>query len=109
MTTAVFFDVDGTLVQFDRPYADILRAAARRCGVEPTDGFVEAYDETFFERFDAFAEHPYRDAAAAALDVVGDAPSAGRTDCDPAELAAAVVETEFEATEVTAGVRDLLD
>lgn len=99
---AVFFDVDGTLVRFDRPYEQVLRDAAEACGVPPSDALVEAYDETFYDAFSGFADEPYRDAAGAALDAVGG-------DCDPGEFADAVLATEFDSTVVTPGAHDLLD
>jgi putative hydrolase of the HAD superfamily len=98
---AVFFDVDGTLVRFDRPYEEVLRDAAEACGVPPSDGLVEAYDERFYEAFAGFAAEPYREAAAAALDAVD-------AECDPGEFASAVVATEFEAAVATPGAARLL-
>jgi len=44
---AVLFDLDGTLVEYDRPPAELLGVAFEAAGVEPFFG-VEAY----FERFD---------------------------------------------------------
>lgn len=109
-TTAVFFDVDGTLVEFDRSYAAVLEAAAESVGLEPTDDLLEAYDETFFDRFSAFAEDPYRDAAAAAIEAVGadaDPDAAVHTSADA--FAEAVLDAEFASTVVEDGTCGLLD
>jgi putative hydrolase of the HAD superfamily len=50
MTGAVLFDLDGTLVEYERPAAEVLGTAFERVGVEPFFE-VEAYEsryETFF-------------------------------------------------------------
>lgn len=88
MTTAVHFDLDGTLVQFTRPYGTFVAAALTEHLGEAPDELVEAYDEAFYERFTAFDPAPVRGAMRVVLDraretgiLDGDA----NADADPAD------------------------
>ena len=76
---AVFVDLDGTLVTFDRPYAEITAATLRaHLGAAPA-ALVETYREAFFEAFDALVPRPYHAGMAAVLD-------AADTTADPTEM-----------------------
>lgn len=93
MTTAICFDFDGTLVEFERDYAEILRdaitehadydAAARY----PT-AFVAAYDEAFYEALKAVEPTPVLAGACAVFEAAG-------VDGDPAAFARTLREREL--------------
>lgn len=98
MTTAVYFDLDGTLLVYDRAFADIVREVL-------PDGAPEAAVETYTERvLAALSERrddPYErafDAACAAHDL----------DADADVLAAAYRDREVAATRVPEPAQDLL-
>lgn len=93
MTRALYFDLDGTLLQSTRDYGDLLAAAFRRVEGESRDEWLEAYDEAFFERFSACQPEPSRWAFA----TVSDRPDA---------LAETLHELEVAATELPAGTRE---
>lgn len=68
---AVFVDLDGTLVEFDRPYEEITGAALEtHLGAAPP-ALVETYREAFFDSFDALASRPYRTGMEAVLSAAG--------------------------------------
>ena len=68
---AVFLDLDGTLVRFDRPYAEITAATLEtHLGAAPS-AWVETYSEAFFAAFEALAPRPYRSGMEAVLDAAG--------------------------------------
>lgn len=95
--TAIFFDVDGTLVRWQGDYAEIVTEAFEAVGVEPTDDRLDGYNEHFFRHFGDFAEDPYL----RAFEDVCEQYSVG---ADPAELADALVAAEFDAVEPVPGV-----
>ncbi|MFB6206881.1 MAG: HAD family hydrolase [Haloglomus sp.] len=107
MTTAVYFDLDGTLLQFTRPYgtfvAEVLDAHLGRA----PDELVEAYDEAFHERFVAIEPAPVRGAMQAVVDRAHEAGyPVGDPDVD--EMVAALSRAEYAGTRVAEGVSDLL-
>jgi len=61
-------DLDGTLVQFDRPYETIISAALEPHLDAPPSALVDTYSEAFFAAFDALAPRPYRTGMEAVLD-----------------------------------------
>lgn len=84
--TGVFFDLDGTLLRFERGYREILADTFRSVAGECREEWLGAYDSAFFEAFDAFEPDPYRRAFAAA-----------GTRADPDRLAATLLEHELAA------------
>lgn len=58
--TAIVFDLDGTLLQFDRPYRDVLSGAIKSVRGTVPDGWIDAYNEAFFESFSAHEPDPAR-------------------------------------------------
>ena len=84
--TALVFDLDGTLLDFDRPYGDIVADAIVSVRGDAPDAWLQTYDEAFFEGFFAFESDPVR-RAFASLD--------GCTDPEP--YAEALLETEIDA------------
>lgn len=101
MTTAVLFDLDGTLVHYDRSYRDLVRATCRDRGVDPGGGLPAYYVERWFEHLPRFDGDPY---VAAAADV-GEEYDA---DLDPGAFAATYVEKELAALSVPDAVRRTL-
>lgn len=97
--TAIFFDVDGTLVRWSGEYDAILERAVERVAGRVEDDWLDYYDERFFHHFGAFADDPYRRAFADGCERFG-------IDADPAELADALVECEFEAVDPVPGVAE---
>lgn len=100
--TAVWFDLDGTLLHhersFDRLVADALVAAGVRT---PPDGAYEAFAERIFSALEDCEAEPYELAfehVAGVLDV----------DVDPVEAADAYRELELEATNVPDDARETL-
>lgn len=100
--TAVFFDVDGTLVRWRDEYDDIVADALERVGVALTDEQMNHYSDRFFHHFGEFAEDPYRRAFADVCDRFG-------VDADPGALADALVAAEFEAVEPVPGVESVVE
>ncbi|WP_255169808.1 HAD family hydrolase [Natrononativus amylolyticus] len=83
---AIVFDLDGTLVQFDRPYDRLLADAVESAGGEPTAERLEAYTDAFYSHFGACEPDPVRSAFA---DAVPGADAAALADAlHRAELAA---------------------
>lgn len=99
---AVFFDLDGTLLTYDRPYEEVLAVALGGIDVPLSTALIETYTERFLEHFEGFADDPYRRGFADAFAVHG-------VDADPARAADRLVAAECDATSVRDGVRTLLD
>jgi len=99
---AVFFDLDGTLLSFDRPYDRLLeRTFEARIG-RSSAAIVDAYSEAFFTAFEAMETDPVERGMTAAVE-----------ECDldvaPAQLAAELLEQEVTAATPTDGAERLLD
>jgi len=102
--TAICFDLDGTLVQYERGFDAILESAFERELDTATEAMGDAYGEGFFAAFEDCTAEPYHAGMAAALDAAGIEADDGEIDA----LVAALREAEFEATTVTDAVRDCL-
>jgi len=93
----VWFDLDGTLLTYDRPFREIFED-----GIHPvSDAVYEAYTDALFDALDAGAATPYRRAFATTVE---------RTALDgpPERLAADYVDAEVAAATVTPGARSAL-
>ncbi|QSG04855.1 HAD family hydrolase [Halapricum desulfuricans] len=102
MTTAIFFDCDGTLVRFERSYADLLRDVFEaELGGAP-DRYLGAYDEGFSAAFESLEPDPVRRGMEAVLE------EAAR-DGDPDAMVASLQAAEHEHTTVPEGTRESLD
>lgn len=99
---AIYVDLDGTLVQYDRSFADIFEEACETVGVEATPELQRYHVEQFLERFTAFDDDPY---LAAARDLCREYD----LDVEPAVFRDARVDAERAATTVAPGVHDALD
>jgi HAD superfamily hydrolase (TIGR01549 family) len=93
MTTAVCFDLDGTVVQLTKPYDSLLDAAFEACLGQVDPAWTAHYNERFFEYFEAIASDPYRQAM---VDVCGEFDISA----DPTTLTEELLEREFAATAV---------
>jgi putative hydrolase of the HAD superfamily len=102
MTTAVFFDLDGTVLEFTQPYGQVLAETLEDRLGRSSDALVALADETFSEAFEALESNPYltaMEAVAAEVDAEAEAPA----------LVASLIEHELEATAVPDGARDLFE
>ena len=92
---ACYFDLDGTLVEYDVPYPTIYETALERLGVEPRRS--SPFSERFFEVFGA-VDDPY----AVAIESTA-------VDVDPTAFSETIVETEIEHTEAVTGSNEVLE
>lgn len=99
---AVFFDLDGTLLEFDRPYGRLLeRTFEARVG-RSSDAMVDAYSETFFAAFEALQPDPVERGMRAAVEECN-------LDVAPSRLVAELLEQEVTAATATDGAERVLD
>lgn len=59
MSTAVFFDLDGTVIEFTKPYGEVIEETLTARLGHSTAKLVETYHEHFFEAFMAIEPEPY--------------------------------------------------
>lgn len=102
MTTAIFFDVDHTLVRFERSYADLLREVFEAELGDASDSLLAAYDDAFSSAFEALEPEPVRRGMEA---VVAEAEAGA----DPAAMAAALQAAEHEHTTAPDGAHESLE
>jgi len=109
--TVVCFDLDGTLVHFDRAYDRILAEAFEQHLSAVGDDHLDAYDEAFFAAFDALESDPYAAGVAAVEERLADEAGAEGDDSafDRDGLVATVREAEFAASSVPDAARECLD
>lgn len=69
---AICFDLDGTLLEFDRDYRDLLREVVADV-LGPADVDLASYDEAFFEALDRHDPEPVRRGFASAVPDASDA------------------------------------
>ncbi|MFC5368175.1 HAD family hydrolase [Salinirubrum litoreum] len=115
---AICLDLDGTLLQFDREYADLLRNAVADGLDDPERADLAGYDAAFFEAFEDHEPNPVRrgfeaavpDATDDELDALADALLRHEADaCSPPAGAAydlARLREEYLLGVVTNGVGD---
>lgn len=103
MTTAIYFDLDGTLLTFEAEYAELFAAACEEVGIDADPEPLSAsYSERFFAAFDAFHPDPYLEGTRAAFEQHG-------VDADPERFVDALLEAEITGTVVDEGAHDALD
>ena len=100
--TAVWFDLDGTLLSID-DYGRILERACESVGIDGEDRtvFVEAYDEAFFDALQSFRSEPYSRAARVGIERI-------ETDADPEAFIEALATAECAESRVPDAVRKTL-
>ncbi|WP_230198581.1 HAD family hydrolase [Halopiger goleimassiliensis] len=101
MTTSVYFDLDGTLLEYTRPFDEIF-ADVMPAGVDVTESMAAAYSERVLAGLDDLEDDPYEQAFAAICREYD-------VSADPAALAAERVRTEVAATRVPESVRRLVE
>lgn len=99
---AIHFDLDGTLVKFDRPYAELLAKTCERVLDTRDESVVGAYSSAFFERLRPVEPDPYDAGARAAIHQAG-------VDASSKRFVETLREVEYGATAVREGVPALLD
>lgn len=97
---AVWFDLDGTLLAVDN-YGAVLERACTEMGIDPTDTFLDAYDERFFDAFRNYNPDPFRAGVEGAVVATG-------TYVDAVAFVDALREAEFDAAETPGPVHDAL-
>ncbi|MFC6974340.1 HAD family hydrolase [Halomicroarcula sp. GCM10025709] len=102
MTTAVCFDLDGTLIHFDRPYDEIVADVFAAHGIDRDPARHDAGREAFRTAFDALEPNPQRAAMAAVVEDAG-------ADADPDAMVRTLLEYECEHSTVREGTVDCLD
>lgn len=98
MATTVYFDLDGTLLDYETPFDSWFE---RTCPGEPTPGATDAFGSALTEALDAFDPDPYVRAFEVVCEECG-------VEGDPETLAASFVEREVAATRVAPSVRRLV-
>lgn len=96
--TALWFDLDGTVLQYDRGFKSIFRELAG----EFPDGAFDTFSQRLFRAMDEHEDDPYVlgfEAVIADYDL----------DADPEELAEAYLDAELDATFVTEETRGLIE
>lgn len=101
MTTAVWFDCDGTLVELDRPYPQLLEETFEARLGRSSNDLVDRYTERFLRALSGAEPEPYLRGMEAALEPLNDAPSAAR-------LVAELTEREVAATTAVDGAAAVL-
>lgn len=103
MSTAIYFDCDGTLLTFEAKYAELFATACDRVGIDADPEPLSAsYSERFFEAFEAFHPEPYLEGTQAAFEQHD-------VDTDPERFVDALLEAEITGTVVDEGAHDALD
>lgn len=102
MSDAICFDLDGTLVQLDRPYSAVTAAALTEHLGDSSSELVETYREAFFEAFRSLDPDPFHAGMEAVL-------AAADGDADPEAMVATQQAQEFEALTVDPALPDSLD
>ncbi|WP_181685092.1 HAD family hydrolase [Halorhabdus salina] len=100
MTTAIYFDLDGTLLTFEEPYdclvADVLSEYA-----DDPDAAAETFLDAFGPRFEALDPQPYREGMVAVCERFA-------VEADPDELVAALRDAECTHSRVSDAAHESL-
>ncbi len=97
--TAVYFDLDGTLLEYTRPFDDLV---AETLPVEATDAMCRTYSEAVLRSLRSVEDSPYEQAFDAVATEHG-------LNLDAAALADAYIEREVAATRVEDSVFELVE
>ncbi len=109
MTTAICFDLDGTLVHLNRPYDEVLADVfGAHLGASSPD-LVGTYDEAFFAAFEALESDPYHRGMEAVLDAATNDQDFDDASADPDGMVATLREEEYAATEVPRPARSAVE
>lgn len=97
-TTALWFDLDGTVLQYDRGFESIFKEIAG----EFPDGAFDTFSTRLFRALDQSEDNPYVSAFEAVVET-------HELDLDPGTLAEEYIEAELEATFVTDETRRMIE
>lgn len=95
---AIWFDLDGTLITYDRPFSTLL---GETLGNDPEDAVHETYRRRLFRALEDCEDDPYVEGFSAILD-------AHDFTFDPAERAREYRERELAATRLVSGAKAML-
>lgn len=98
MTTTVYFDLDGTLLDYDVPFSKLFE---QTLSIDVTEDMVHTYSDQVLAGITQLLENPYEQA----FDVVR---KDYDLDVDPEALAADYIEKEATATRIPTAVRELV-
>lgn len=103
MSTAIYFDCDGTLLTFEGGYGELFGTACDQVGVDADhEALLATYSERFFAAFEAFTPEPYLAGTRAAFE-------AHDVDADPERFVDALLSAEVDGTVVDEGTHEALD
>lgn len=102
MTVAVYFDLDGTLIRFEREFEAILTTTIEEAVGRVEPAWVDAVGEYFWGYFRAFDGEPYRRAFADLFESEG-------LGADPDAVARDLIGNELAATTVDPAVRGTVE
>lgn len=102
MTTAVWFDLDGTLVELTKSYETLLSEVFETRTDSADPAWLTRYNECFFDYLEAFDGKPYRRAMA-------DVCESFDLSIDPERLAETLIDREIAATVAMDGAPDLVE
>lgn len=99
MTTSVYFDLDGTLLNYSTPFSELF---AQTLPADATEGMIETYSEQVLTGISQVKDKPYQRAFDAVCEQYD-------LDFDAERLAAAYVEKEATATQIPHTVQQLVE
>ena len=102
MSTSVFFDLDGTILEFTKPYGEIIGETFRVCLGGSTPELIETYNENFFEALLAIEPKPYLNGMRAVRAKID-------RDTAPETLVSELRDREIAMTTVRDTARELLE
>ncbi|WP_424002474.1 HAD family hydrolase [Haloarcula salina] len=101
MTTALCFDLDGTVVHYPEPYESVVRETLEAHGIAFTSDLESVGEDAFRAAFDALAPDPYRRSMAAVVEAAG-------ADADPDAMVETLRQNDYAATTVPDAARESL-
>ncbi|MBV0900322.1 HAD family hydrolase [Haloarcula salina] len=98
MTTALCFDLDGTIVHYPEPYEAVVRETLEAHGIAFTSDLESVGEDAFRAAFNALEPDPYRQSMAAVVE-------AADADADPDAMVETLRRNEYAATTVPEAAR----
>lgn len=101
MTTALCFDLDGTVVHYPEPYEAVVRETLEAHGIAFTSDLESIGEDAFRTAFDALDPDPHRQSMAAIVE-------AADAEADPDAMVETLRQNEYAATTVPDDARESL-